>query len=573
MQALQRYFFFLFCSFCSLYCCVPNNLVESFSIKQGSAKIQQNRGIYESSLFNLMKHLKEQLDVYPLHVMEEGDAEVNTYIQDINYKVSRVLTLLCDLNESFSRGALFFKPQLLHEFWQICKSVSFSPDVDFLPHHVRELAERLEIYSASLKRYVEQKKNFLLEHDLSTLSALVEFCDLSREIFIEENFVFSTKQKFKDYLLYLPMNFIKKHVVELSISATVIGVGLILYWLLREEKQLTPEQHKEKLNEAFDLWSQYGASVPVRAPNNGNTCFLNSVVQTIISPQPIREAMMRDGLVVPPDITSRLQQALRDIRNATVALGAGKFRKWRQEDAAEFLLFLLDQLHHDGDEAPHAVRQACLGGWRTILRNRGLRDGRGAIVVAPFERIKAGDDDFLIMPLSLASHGEPITLDRLLRNNTAWGEIGAETDDGCTLKRSTISRLPRVLAISLSRFRKKHKIMRPVTLPEKLDFTAGPLHNCLAAGVAGKKYRISAIVVHRGETMRSGHYVAYVRRTNAAGLESWFCCNDENIKALPARALEDGYPKILSKGIEGEDGTPYIVLYEEVAEDGAGEAP
>lgn len=37
-------------------------------------------------------------------------------------------------------------------------------------------------------------------------------------------------------------------------------------------------------------------------------------------------------------------------------------------------------------------------------------------------------------------------------------------------------------------------------------------------------YELIAVAVHMGQSISSGHYIAYVKRNG-----SWYCCNDSNV--------------------------------------------
>mmetsp|Transcript_29123 Transcript_29123/g.113115 ORF Transcript_29123/g.113115 Transcript_29123/m.113115 type:complete len:209 (+) Transcript_29123:1578-2204(+) len=55
-----------------------------------------------------------------------------------------------------------------------------------------------------------------------------------------------------------------------------------------------------------------------------------------------------------------------------------------------------------------------------------------------------------------------------------------------------------------------------------------------------QEYRLAAVICHSG-TMRSGHYIAYVRRESAEG-ELWFYCSDSNIKLVKEREVLESRP-------------------------------
>jgi ubiquitin carboxyl-terminal hydrolase 16/45 len=68
------------------------------------------------------------------------------------------------------------------------------------------------------------------------------------------------------------------------------------------------------------------------------------------------------------------------------------------------------------------------------------------------------------------------------------------------------------------------------------------------------KYVLRGIIKHRGESLNSGHYVAYTEGSGG----NWWECNDENIK------------KIKFEDIEKTVGLTYVLFYQRLPETGDG---
>ena len=93
---------------------------------------------------------------------------------------------------------------------------------------------------------------------------------------------------------------------------------------------------------------------------------------------------------------------------------------------------------------------------------------------------------------------------------------------GHGVKQNRVLYWPPVLAVSLKRF-----TFDPTTLtPQKIMYHVR--FDMTLHGFSDTPYQLRALIEHRGETLRSGHYVAYVR-TDAG---DWYLCNDSASREL-----------------------------------------
>jgi uncharacterized UBP type Zn finger protein len=124
--------------------------------------------------------------------------------------------------------------------------------------------------------------------------------------------------------------------------------------------------------------------------------------------------------------------------------------------------------------------------------------------------------------------------------------------------------IPPYLFVQLLRFRYDRlqltwvKDNTPVALPDELYFPCVVLsgdHNaCLtSAGVDGctVPYKLSAVVLHRGESASAGHYLV-MRRMALGGVIAWVECNDDVVRVVSTPPFEGDEP----------GATPYLILYE-----------
>ena len=95
---------------------------------------------------------------------------------------------------------------------------------------------------------------------------------------------------------------------------------------------------------------------------------------------------------------------------------------------------------------------------------------------------------------------------------------------------------PKLLALHLKRFRGRRgargKLQCRVRFPAALDLS--PI--CAAPGggadAGGAGARLFAVLAHAGDDLRSGHYVAFVRRTR-----KWYRCDDARVSAVAEAAV------------------------------------
>lgn len=146
--------------------------------------------------------------------------------------------------------------------------------------------------------------------------------------------------------------------------------------------------------------------------------------------------------------------------------------------------------------------------------------------------------------------------------------------------------LPRILIFQLGRFDNwlnKKKTIAPT--PLELDcFCTSCIKNQNTEECIDHKYRLYGVNVHLGETLRSGHYIAYVRTFNKDEQQqqpknlcksnsccqlkfeeietekntangSWYKCNDEIIDVISETEFQNEVNGEYSKR------TPYILFY------------
>lgn len=256
----------------------------------------------------------------------------------------------------------------------------------------------------------------------------------------------------------------------------------------------------------------------------------------------------------------------RALRNA-ICLGNPMIRAAGQEDAHEGITNVLEMLP---SEQKIKLRQ--------FLHLEGHPDG----VVSKDE-----DPDWNVplaitglqpnIPEMLRAHFDEVIYDhapdaRGIPNNSIVKEVaGEEKRFKVTRKRWQLLEAPPTLRLQIKRFEFREK---PPTLLSKIPifnflFEGGERYESVKNGAVvsiplqidvpvgenqvPQNYELTSFNCHLGSSQKSGHYVAYVRRT-INNENKWFCCNDSSVTEVD----QEEVTRVLKTG------SPYLVWYSRV---------
>lgn len=300
--------------------------------------------------------------------------------------------------------------------------------------------------------------------------------------------------------------------------------------------------------------------------NRGNTCYMNSTLQALLHLPPLAHALL---MLEPDQLYGRFgghPSSKFDALNEMAALSrrtvlkrsneapaspsafihnlklyARTLVKFRQEDAHEFLRFLLDAMQYCCvAKAPKTLKPFDALRETTLIHKIFGGKLRSRVQC---QRCKHNSDTFdPMLDLSLDIRRlRSDTLIAALENFTSMDILSGSEKYKCekcnrpveATKHFTIHEPPVVLTIHLKRFTLSgQKISKPIAFGEEVVLGK----NVLSEGISPQRYRLHAVVHHHGSGPNSGHYVATVRGTTSGN--RWYEMNDSSV--YPSRAAPTG---------------------------------
>ncbi|KAJ2160115.1 hypothetical protein GGF46_002485, partial [Coemansia sp. RSA 552] len=371
-------------------------------------------------------------------------------------------------------------------------------------------------------------------------------------------------------------------------------------------------QRYKTLGEALSQWrmGRVSAVQPRGLVNTGNMCFMNVVLQALVHCGAFRSVLwsVKENVAMRVGATGTgLLEALirfvdefrrdgrrlaeldelddpfvpEDVYEALRMKGVFQTLRGQQEDAQEFMGYLVDGLHEEmatalqkkqlKDEA--AVRREKPagddgGGWLEVgpgNRATEMRDTDAAADKTPITQIFGGTlrstltvagagaggklrratrEPFQWLALDVSADGVDTieeALDNLGATETIEGYMDMQGTPAVATKQTVLERLPPVLVLHLKRFvfcadagvQKVHKF---IEYPPELGLAAG------------SRYRLTAVIYHHGTAASGGHYTCDIQRVG----DEWLRFDDIDITDLSGvdAALE-----------EKDDRAAYILFY------------
>lgn len=319
--------------------------------------------------------------------------------------------------------------------------------------------------------------------------------------------------------------------------------------------------------------------------NIGNTCFLNSVVQCLSNTRILRDFLInrefsseirtsesRGALIKSfADVISELWSGEGKIVNtsafkAQIQRYAPRFMGYNQQDAQEFLRYLLEGLHDDinrvnikprnlpeiDDNLSDSVKAS--ESWKQYLRcdNSRIVDLFVGQLKSTLQCTSCGHNSttfevFWDLSLPLPSRTGSLRLQQCIEHFTKEEVLDGDEMPTCSkcktrrkcTKRFSIQKFPKILVLHLKRFspsERYRKLSATVEFPlTNLDMSAYSTTPQVAM------YNLYAVSNHSG-TAYSGHYTAYCLHS---GTSQWYEFNDSRVSSISSRNVVSSEAYIL----------------------------
>ncbi|XP_054007213.1 ubiquitin carboxyl-terminal hydrolase 2-like isoform X1 [Hylaeus anthracinus] len=317
--------------------------------------------------------------------------------------------------------------------------------------------------------------------------------------------------------------------------------------------------------------------------NIGNTCFMNSVIQCLSNTRPLLEYLLNEQYLADINTTTSsmkgalikaFSQVIHELWEVggdhvvnTTALKsqiqrfAPRFMGYSQQDAQEFLRYLLEGLHEDVNRVtvkPQPIHtdipemytdsQKAVESWKRYLRSEDsmivdvfVGQLRSSLRCTSCDHVSVTLDPFWDLSLPIPARSGTVKLSQCLEHFTREEVLDGDekpTCSKCQMRRKctksfSIQKFPKILVIHLKRFSPMERFRGKLNVMVDFPLTGLDLSAFAAPRVPGCTYNLYGVANHSGTTY-SGHYTAYCKHPYSG---EWHEYNDSRVSVVPARSV------------------------------------
>ena len=280
--------------------------------------------------------------------------------------------------------------------------------------------------------------------------------------------------------------------------------------------------------------------------NIGNTCFINSVLQSLIFTRPLQNYLIFSNHVEKCKIKekicflcefSKFLRLFQKKKNLTpffilknIKLISKNLKIGRQEDAHEFLIYFLDVLERNFDYFLKKNNKNFIvdDNKNNLIKNIFEGELKSEVQCLKCKNYSKTNEKFITLSLDSNSNSIEKCLsnffksENLINENKIFCEKCKKKND--SKKKFFIKILPNILIIHLKRFDNfGRKIQKNIKNLKEIDLNNFTLNE---GKKNGTKFKLYSILVHSGFFSSSGHYFTFLNKNN----KNWVEMNDNFVQ-------------------------------------------